>query len=414
MRKLLFYGIFSLIVLVLSSCVQDVVLDAGEKPTVAVGCVLTDEAIQTLYLSFTKGASLSEAPPLTEATATLTDKETGKTMPFHRKQGNEWTLEYAAVPTHHYRLEVEVPGYEKIWAEQTMPEPAAFQCVQYVQFEHYIEPWSGWDEEILYEDIEGVHKIRRWPEGEAYPDYETFYILYASFDPIWLYAMGYNPLTGRREPAQEICANILSDERNLIGKEYNPPQKDIPNPYKLNEDFLYKPWADSFRKAHQLELYPLLAGAPMHEQFLRLLSGEEARCFMVAGSFDGKYCREKPCKDDTYDYNGFDNAYWNWGYATDIKDDEGYLLAITCSFEYDKYLLEAYQYQRIQASTDLSTIYLRDNIYSNIVGGIGIFGARTERKYPWAETYVYVDSGIELRETPFNEFGGFTPPTVPK
>ena len=54
-------------------CVRDVVLDAGEKPQVVVECVLTASSPQELRLSFTKGASLAEAPELTEATARLTD-----------------------------------------------------------------------------------------------------------------------------------------------------------------------------------------------------------------------------------------------------------------------------------------------------------------------------------------------------
>lgn len=46
-------------------------MDAKEKPQVVVSCIISDDPVQTLKLSFTKGASLSEAPPLTEAIATL-------------------------------------------------------------------------------------------------------------------------------------------------------------------------------------------------------------------------------------------------------------------------------------------------------------------------------------------------------
>ena len=57
-----------LIVPVFTSCVRDVAMDAKEDPEVAVACVLTDEPIQTLRLSYTMGASLAEAPDLPEAT----------------------------------------------------------------------------------------------------------------------------------------------------------------------------------------------------------------------------------------------------------------------------------------------------------------------------------------------------------
>ena len=109
--------------LALAGCVRDVVLDAGEKPRVVVECVLTESSPQELRLSFTKGASLAEAPELTEATARLTDlTDDYPAGEFRRREDGVWVLDYAAVPRHSYRLEVEVPGYDLVWAEQTMPE----------------------------------------------------------------------------------------------------------------------------------------------------------------------------------------------------------------------------------------------------------------------------------------------------
>ena len=64
---------------ILSSCVREVALDAGERPQVVVECVLTNDETQELRLNFTKGASKAEAEPLTEAVATLIDLTEGKT-----------------------------------------------------------------------------------------------------------------------------------------------------------------------------------------------------------------------------------------------------------------------------------------------------------------------------------------------
>ena len=36
---------------------------------------------------------------------------------------------------------------------------------------------------------------------------------------------------------------------------------------------------------------------------------------------------------------------------------------------------DAYQLRKVHDGDDLSSIYLRDNIFSNIQGGLGIFGA---------------------------------------
>ena len=90
-------------------------MDAGDEPLVVVECVLTQQPVQTLRLSFTKGAAMDEAPALTEAEAVLIDLTEGKTAgSFERQDDGTWTLDYAAVPEHTYRLEVDVPGQEPI------------------------------------------------------------------------------------------------------------------------------------------------------------------------------------------------------------------------------------------------------------------------------------------------------------
>ena len=61
------------LMLALSSCVRDVIMDAEERPTVVVECILTNSDTQELHLNFTKGASKTVAEPLTEAAATLFD-----------------------------------------------------------------------------------------------------------------------------------------------------------------------------------------------------------------------------------------------------------------------------------------------------------------------------------------------------
>ena len=72
-QHLILFSILSFICL--TSCVRDVILDAKETPQVVVECILSDGPIQILNLSFTKGASLSEVPALTEAKAILYEKD---------------------------------------------------------------------------------------------------------------------------------------------------------------------------------------------------------------------------------------------------------------------------------------------------------------------------------------------------
>ena len=130
--KRLYHILIGLIGLsVFSSCVREIVMDAKEKPQVVVSCIISDDPVQTLKLSFTKGASLSEAPPLTEAIATLYEvQELNQAEYINRKMGDfepqgdgVWTLEYAARTGYKYRLEVQVPGYDLIYAEDMFLMP---------------------------------------------------------------------------------------------------------------------------------------------------------------------------------------------------------------------------------------------------------------------------------------------------
>ena len=121
--KRFFILIATLSLVCLTSCVKDVILDAGENPQVVVDCILSNDDVQKLYLCFTKGASRDEADPLTEAVATLIDLTEGKTVgQFVKSESDLWTLDYTPIPMHHYRLEVQVPGYDLIYAEDVMPE----------------------------------------------------------------------------------------------------------------------------------------------------------------------------------------------------------------------------------------------------------------------------------------------------
>ena len=58
LARIIIFAIISLACL--TSCVRDVILDAGENPQVVVECILTNSDVQELRLNFTKGASQNE------------------------------------------------------------------------------------------------------------------------------------------------------------------------------------------------------------------------------------------------------------------------------------------------------------------------------------------------------------------
>ena len=242
-------------------------------------CVLSDEPVQTLQLSFTKGASLAEAPALTDAVAMLYDgtKAVGE---FKRGSDGIWRLEYAAIPGDTYRLEVQVPGYDLIYAEQMMPAEQAYVEVHYFcNLSDYVEPWSGW---VTEKDPAGDHTFRSWPADEERPGYETFYLA-KSASSIWICAMNYNEETASHEVAEYICTDAEADNINITDEVYQPLKKEVPNPYKLSE--YHGGLAETFYNAHKMELYPTLAGKPLYESYLCIPKGRHV--FSLSGSFEG-------------------------------------------------------------------------------------------------------------------------------
>lgn len=336
----------------LTSCVRDVVLDAGENLQVVVDCVLSNDDVQELYLCFTKGASREEAMPLTEAVATLIDltESTAVGQFVKGEEENLWTLDYTAKEAHRYRLEVQVPGYDLIYAEDTMPESL---CVySFTWTENILE--NSWGLPIL------SFSDNPYSAGTVF-NFETLP------KHTLIYGMNYNPQLGRHEIADEIFTNLpVVDNFNVTSEVY------VPEIVKWEEN-LYAS-GDAVRS-----LYVELKGVLKHKQYLLLnkekladhlfqfMDDHEAFIgydFMIFGSFTGD---------------------WYWRQSSQQQDfgkplpTEGYLVFESLSDNYLTYIRDAIHFMQLKESTDMSSIYLRDNLYTNIVGALGIFAASSKQ-----------------------------------
>ena len=315
-------------------------MDAGEEPVVAVECILSEQPVQTLRLSFTKGAAMDEVPALSEAEAVLIDLTEGKTVgSFERQDNGTWTLGYAAVPEHSYRLEVDVPGHETVWAEQTMPTA----CLVISTFMNIFSS--------------STHVLSL---------YGSCLFFNFTTEIAWIRALNYNPDTGTREYAEYICTDAPNvSDFNLAGATYDPPVSDT----------------DVWGHKRTAYLYPNLRGAPLHRRYLRIelplkldSGGESAHGIHIAGSMTGKYYH----KDNPFSQQPIDRP---------PRSDEGIVVVSYVSRDYDRYLREAIYYKKISESTDLADMLLRENIFTNIHGGLGIFGAKTETVVEWVPAY---------------------------
>ena len=361
------------LMLALSSCVRDVIMDAEERPTVVVECILTNSAMQELRLNFTKGASKTVAEPLTEAAATLIDLTSGMTVgEFDKASGDLWTLDYSPVSNHRYRLEVQVPGYDLIYAEDTLPQlPEITERHRGEPRVEVIDPDHPWSSSPILVQYDGYMALTEEEREEGAVEYLTdkygyhemwgsYYYIKSAPDAFLIYGMNYNEATGQHEMAGSICTDHPSAESfNLTGEIYQP---DI---YVLEE-------------TRHFVLHHKLQGASLYDKFLCIPAGAEKaeKYFILSGSFTGKW----------YDVNNRIEE------DREPYEDEGFLVVMAISDNYRHYLREACNFIDIKESTDMSAIYLRDNIYSNIKGGAGIFAASVSDELQWANRYTEIGS----------------------
>ena len=332
MKKNLFY--LWTMLMIASSCTQEVSLDAGER-AVVVECILSCDSVQTmkLFYSHAKDGNMA-SEPIAEAEVTLFD-ETKNVMAgnFKYSGGMDWELDYAAEPEHAYRLDIDVKGHEHISAEQTMPKSAD------------VEWGVGWGA-----------SCGNYPENYKYGEsfHGTCYNSKSLPAKTWIYAICYDEKTGETHVADEICSDFLYiDNFNLTGETYVPPVVEFE---MYESEYMYP-----------LKVCSYLTGYPLYKRYLRtnadLVDADDFghKTFIVSGSF---YYYDNPNR------------------ARPLGSKGGVIFS-TVSDDYDRYLLEAIHYQQQQESDDMTTIYKRDNIFSNIKGGIGIFGAKTEIRSNW-------------------------------
>lgn len=341
-----------------TSCVREVVMDAGEKPVVVVECVISNNPVQTLHLRYTKGASKKEYEVVSEAEAVLYDLTTGtEAGRFSKVEDGVWTLEYEALDEHEYRIEINVPTYETITAEQKMPVRPNV-CAR--RFCH-----SGGG---------GLHVMHTHGEWEKACFYD---VNNNDSTSLWIYAMNYNKETGRRELAEYICGSGVFSDITETDRVYSPKEDTI---------FMTDPLAPHRPPVRcKAGLYLGLTGVKMHNKYLHPLSKRHG-VYVISGTFNGFYPVEFHEEDSVHSYTAEKERPLNDGVLTNPADDQSYLVFASLSEEYDEYQTESLRFMELQESSKLSDIYLRDNVYTNIHNALGIFGAKAETKMIWSDS----------------------------
>ncbi len=327
-----------------SSCVKDIVLDSKDKPAVVVECILTDAPEQRLNLSFARTPSQTEAQEFGDATAVLTDVTESRSVgQFRKGTDGFWELLYKPEYGHRYALDITVEGYGPIHAEDTMVKKPD---VKYID----------WDESSSIEP----------PIFPSFRGSRGSYYLISSLphSSVWITGLYRDSETGDEFFASELCTDFpVTDDSNLSGS-------------------VYDGWPNFFPIFGLMYYLPSLIGYPMHKKYIRIpeersgldiLDNQESNTYFLVSTW-------------------FNDAFHVRMDGITCKKGRNYLRFMTVSDVYDRYLVEAIYNIQAKEDDDITDIYMHENVYSNIEGGIGIFGSAAVQELPWN---VYISLPIE-------------------
>ncbi len=325
------------------SCTRVTDLRPEGRGEVVVVCVLTEEATQTLTLDLTDIAPQEDRTALSLAVITLFDETVGQEAGlFQKGDGNDWLLHYTAIPEHRYLLTLTIPGREEVSATTAMPSKSEITY-------------------SFYNNRTAEYDIASLPEG-----------------PLWV--MGMNRITGGERKVAEKMATSLTmvDPFNVTGEVFRV------------EDF-FPEYLDP--TGGNNIFYWFVEGQPLYDKMFRIPSVQEKQ--RVAKEPTAHYENHDLVNNtvEAFDFNFFSVAgYFKTGYypiafnggIAPLEDHHGYVLFISPSEEYDRYLQEVSTVKmQKQAVGDYASLFSRKNIYTNIKNGLGVFGARTDQKLPW-------------------------------
>lgn len=407
--SLLLLGLLSL-----SSCVQDLVIDFGSQKGVAVDCVLRMQETQTLRLYKLKEIYGSDARAVEDATVTLSAyDEEGEVYldvaEFRHDGGMEWKASYQPEHGVKYRLTVNVPGEKEIYAETKFPDD--LRLIQ--GSSGYEMPFRHGSDMVLdtlsFEVFHfRVHKANivmtlketpapcdfKYVDGEPVP-FRDYREVYQDSCKLWVfphvdseYACPNNPDSLWRishlypewydfHGASKPYAKSVATDHPYVDK-FNIASGSVSGLKWCN--LPVKPYVTGLEdrkiKYSNLSQWPLIVcpDMPLHDSFLRIAH--------PAGFVNRKYRHELEYEQKTGANLRKDNFYiiadfseslgWDWRYG--MRYATCVLETHFVSEEYDAYLRDIYSAKKTVDDFILSA-YEAKHIYSNVIGGYGIFGA---------------------------------------
>lgn len=325
MNKTSFYFLLCLLVMMVSSgCVETIIMDPHEENLpVAVTCVLeAGRSKQALYLQYVKGKSQEEYIPVENAKVYIKESSLlGKTFEFYHTSGCIWEIQESPftviVPDMTYTLYVEIPGRETITAETTIPSNRNIpQVVMYSRDR---------ETETILDRYDDVYFQMNCEEG-------------TKTAPVWIYA--FKGKHTDNESAESRYPFLVTDHPNadpinITGEKFSSLViEGGPGP----DDFYLKSTWPVYKEMPQK-----MPNLPLYEGFVRIDHLDGSYFHLLAGPL--KY---RESYQDHFDF-------------------------FFVSEEYDNYLRTIF-IKNHRLDNNMTNVFSTENIYSNVKGGVGIFG----------------------------------------
>lgn len=288
------YSILLIVVVAISSCVEDVDFNIRHENKISLNCILSaNDTVQFAELHYTDELGTLFFSPVKDAEILLFEDDIllGR---FEKESSGRWKFPYMPLPGKRYRIEADISGENKLFAETKVPEKA---------------------------------RILR---GAVSGSMSKTYIQLQSEAVMWAF--------------------IMSPESYV--SEFHNEITSVPDGYYLQSDIATNhPGRDKFN----MEDRPVDFGDGLQGQYVK-----------------SRYYLRLVSEDVSYPLS----------FQIEGNQDRCITVFRSASEEYDRYLKSSLQKAMSYSSFDDPTSYFEENlVYSNIQGGIGIFGS-------YADTYV--------------------------
>ena len=349
-----FLTILTVALLLLSSCVEPIVMDPLEEMPVVVTCVLTREhQAQYLDLYYAKRPSEEKATPITDATVVVKDKDLSH---FFTWNGERWQCNFLPTFGAKYSLEVRLADGTTLTSSTTYPADFAIVgCLHDTGAD--VQPVPGTTIPYL-----AFYFAKYYKETRIVDSYTIGHDSYTFYQDV----EGYKPYMGELYAWIVAGKRLCTDHTGADGFNMRTGSwKDL------------KPWPQYNYETLQDDYISYCSGLPLYQDFLRIHQPDGFKSSTPEGLISPQTYNFGESRKDVDPNSIFVLA----SDASDGEKEEEYNYAtfdvyrvFFVSPEYDQYLRNMASVKVLQAG-ELAELYSTTPIYTNIEGGLGLFGA---------------------------------------